>query len=342
MELEERKARILYGQHLTAPADQQTVCRDLNGVQAQFLSAALHALAIRTDGQAEPERLVKSWTIRGTVHLFDPADLPLFLHEGRAHYLRVMDRMTADEHITQARKRYFADLMLDELAGGPRRREDLKAACFAAGMTEEESRSVFNGWGGTLRYLAETGQITHTVGEDKGFQLCPPFTPMAEEDARLELARRYFAHYGPATVRDAAYFFGKPQREVRGWMDRLPLSHARVEGQDCFWLDDGRTHWPEVPDCLFLAGFDQLMLGYLKTESIFLPKEYIRGIFNLSGIVMAPILLRGRVAGRWKRKNGTLTLTPFGRWTARDRKTAEGTAEGLWPVKRVVWEREIP
>ena len=55
-----------------------------------------------------------------------------------------------------------------------------------------------------------------------------------------------------------------------------------------------------MPDCLFLAGFDQLMLGYLKTESIFLAKEYIRGIFNLSGIVMAPILLRGRVAGRWK------------------------------------------
>ena len=80
------------------------------------------------------------------------------------------------------------------------------------------------------------------------------------------------------------------------------------------------------------------MLGYLKTESIFLSKEYIRGIFSLSGIVMAPILLRGRVAGRWKQKNGRLTLTPFGRWTARDRKTAERTAEGLWTVKQVVWE----
>lgn len=338
MDLAERKARILSGHHLTAPADQETVCRDLNGIQAQFLSAALHALAIRTAGPVEPDKLVKSWTIRGTVHLFAPADLPLFLHEGRAHYLRPMDQMVADEHITLERKWYFADLILDELAGGPRRREELKAACFAAGMTEEESRSVFNGWGGTLRYLAETGRIAHVVGEDKAFQLCPPFTPMAEEPARLELARRYFAHYGPATVRDAAYFFGKPQREVKGWMARLPLAHAQVEGQDCFWLDGGQTDWPEVPDCLFLAGFDQLMLGYLKTESIFLPKEYIRGIFNLSGIVMAPILLRGRVAGRWKQKNGRLTLTLFGRWTARDRKTAERTAEGLWTVKQVVWE----
>ena len=201
MDLAERKARILYGQHLTNLADQKLVCRDLNGIQAQFLSAALHALDIRTAGPVESDELVKSWTIRGTVHLFDPADLPLFLHEGRTHYLRDMDQMTADEHITLERKRYFADLILDELARGPRRREDLKAACFAAGMTEDESQSVFNGWGGTLRYLAETGRVTHVVGEDKGFQLCPPFTPMAEKDARLELARRYFAHYGPATVR---------------------------------------------------------------------------------------------------------------------------------------------
>lgn len=34
MDLAERKARILYGQHLTNLADQKLVCRDLNGIQA--------------------------------------------------------------------------------------------------------------------------------------------------------------------------------------------------------------------------------------------------------------------------------------------------------------------
>lgn len=67
MDLAERKARILYGQHLTNLADQKLVCRDLNGIQAQFLSAALHALDIRTAGPVESDKLVKSWTIRGTV-----------------------------------------------------------------------------------------------------------------------------------------------------------------------------------------------------------------------------------------------------------------------------------
>ena len=337
MDLAERKARILYGQHLTAPADTRRVCRDLNGIQAQFSAAARHALSLRTAGRVEEETLVKSWTIRGTVHLFDPADLPLYLHAGRSHFLRPVDRMEGDEYITPERKGYFADLIVERLADGPRLREELKADCFGAGMTAEESESVFNSWGGTLRYLAETGRITHVVGTEKAFRLCPPFEPMEEEAARLEMARRYFS-VGPATVKDAAYFFGRPQREVKAWMAQLPLSHAFVEGKDCFWLEDGQTDWPEVPDCLFPAGFDQLMLSYEKTESSFLPKEFVPNIFSRAGIVMAPILLRGMVAGRWKEKNGTLTLTPFGSWPEADRRLVLSGAEERWKVKKVVWE----
>lgn len=46
----ERRARILAGQHLTCPAPPPAVCRNLNGVQAQFLSAALHAPAVWSAG----------------------------------------------------------------------------------------------------------------------------------------------------------------------------------------------------------------------------------------------------------------------------------------------------
>ncbi len=120
-------------------------------------------------------------------------------------------------------------------------------------------------------------------------------------------------------------------------MAQLPLSHARVDGEDCFWLDDGQTDWPDVPPCLFLAGFDQLMLGYEKTRSIFLPGEYIRDIFSRAGIVMAPILLRGRVAGRWKRKDNRLELTAFGAWTQADRSLIQTEAQRLWPLQRIIW-----
>ncbi len=274
--------------------------------------------------------MVKSWTIRGTVHLFDPADLPLFLHRGRDHALRDVDRMEGEEYITLERKGYFAGVILDELAGGPRTREELRAACAARDMTGREGESVFNSWGGLLRHLAETGRIVHTVSQEKGFRLCPPFTPMEEGPARLELARRYFTHSGPATLRDAAYFFGRPQREVKAVMDALPLECAQVDGRDCFWLDRGEGDWPDIPDCLLLAGFDQLMLGYRKEDGLFLPAEHLREIFSLSGIVMAPILRRGRVAGRWRRRGAQVELTPFGHWTAEDRRAAERAAQALW------------
>lgn len=338
MDCSERRERILCAQHLTAPADQETVVQDLCGLQAQFLTAALHGLSIRTAGAADPAQLVKSWTLRGTVHLFSPADLPLFLHEGRTHFLRPVDRMEADEYITLERKAYFAQVILEELGRGPRLREELRAACTAAGMTECEGESVFNAWGGLLRHLAETGQIVHTVSEQKGFRLAPPFTPMAELPARLELAQRYFTHYGPATVRDAAYFFGKPQREIKVWMARLPLEQATVDGQTCFWLPDGRTDRPAAPECLLLPHFDQLMLGYEKSESPFLPAQYLRAIFSRAGIVMAPVLLRGQVAGSWKCKDGELSLTPFRPWSAGEKKQILRTAEGLWTLKKVLWE----
>lgn len=177
--------------------------------------------------------------------------------------------MTADEHITLERKRYFADLILDELARGPRRREDLKAACFAASMTEDESQSVFNGWGGTLRYLAETGRSPMWWGRTRPSSCARPLHPWR----RKMPGWSWPGGTSPTTARPRYGTWptssAKPQREVKMWMAQLPLVHARVEGQDCFWLDNGQNDWPEMPDCLFLAGFDQLMLGYLKTESIF-------------------------------------------------------------------------
>ena len=58
------------------------------------------------------------------------------------------------------------------------------------------------------------------------------------------------------------------------------------------------------------------MLGYEKTQSLFLPKEHIRDIFNLAGIVRPAILMDGTVAGWWNMKNRKLTVTMFGKYDA--------------------------
>lgn len=325
MTLEEIKLRRLAGQHLLSSGDTQTVVKDLCGVQAQFLSHALHGLAIRC-GEVDTGALVKSWTNRGTMHLFSIDDLPLFLHKGRTHFLRPVDTLEADAFISAYRKAYFADLIVDAVAQGTDQREALKAVCEKAGMTESESKSLFDPWGGTIRALCEAGRLCHKVQEAKAYRLCPEFTPMEETPARLELARRYFASFGPATIKDAAYFFGATQAEVNSWLKQLPVTETVVDGKSYFYIDNGLPTG-ELPPCLFLAGFDQLMLGYEKTESLFLPREHLRDIFSLSGIVRPTVLVNGTVVGWWNLKNRKLKITLF---SPADQKLISDTASRLW------------
>lgn len=325
MTLEEIKLRRLTGQHLLTPTDTQTVVKNLCGVQSQFLSHALHGLSIRCD-EVRTEGLVKSWTNRGTMHLFSADDLPLFLHEGRTHFLRPVDTLEADAYITADRKAYFADLIVDAVSQGIDEREALKAVCEKAGMTDSESQSLFDPWGGTIRALCEAGRICHKVQEKKAYQLCPAFEPMTEEPARLELARRFFTHFGPATIKDSAYFFGTTQTKVKSWLKRLPVEEASPDGKSYFYIDNGLPA-DELPACLFLAGFDQLMLGYEKTESLFLPEEHMRDIFNLAGIVRPAILVNGTVVGWWNLKNRKLKITLF---SPADQVLISDTATELW------------
>ena len=331
MTIEEIKLRRLCRQHLLAPADTQTVVKDLCGVQAQFLSHGLHGLSIRTE-ELNTDGLVKSWTNRGTMHLFSLDDLPLFLHKGRNHFLRPVDTMDADAYMDANRKTYFADVIVDGVCRGIDTREELKALCEQSGMTETESKSLFDPWGGLIRALCERGTLCHKVQEKKAYALCPPFEPMEEEPARLELARRYFTHFGPATTKDAAYFFGTTQTNIKAWLKALPVSEITYDGKSYFYIDNCVSA-VDIPPCLFLAGFDQLMLGYDKTECLFLPHDHIRDIFTLSGIVRPTILIDGVVVGWWNRKSNKLSVTLF------DNHNADRIAESankLWPTIKTI------
>ncbi len=343
MDLREWKGRVLCGQYLTKRAEPVAVCRGLNGIQAQFPMAALHALRIRSEEsvQERDERLVKSWTLRGTMHLFPLEDLSLYLHQGRKHVLRPVDQMMEDEFITLERKQYFTNILLEAIDQGIVQRDELRAHCLSKGMTESEGESVFNAWGGLIRCLAERGEICYCASVEKTLMRCPTFIPMEARDAELEMARRYFQHCGPATIRDAAYFFGVPQRTVKEWLKELPVRTVQVDDRTGWVLEDGLSDWLEIPACLFLAGFDPLMLSYEKKESPFLPPEYLRGIFSLAGIVSPAILLDGKVAGRWRLKDKKLTLTAFRQLRTSEKKAAARAAEALWgELKKIVWEEK--
>lgn len=355
-------------QHLTVKADRRSVVRDLLGVQAQFMVNALHSLRIRcreSFSEAEAGKgLVKNWTVRGTVHVFDEGDLGLFKHdpalyrstdfrgygyfdEKRLYWgvqkpygdeiRRAWEKDGCAWTLTPERQRFWSEFILRQVAEGIEEREALKEACRNAGMTAAESDAMFDPWGGGMRDLCERGFLHYRVQEKKAFAVTPPFIPMGTERAEREMMDRYLRHYAPATVRDMAYFFGWPQGKVKKILAGLPAERTEIGETVYFWLGE-LPDAPKIPPCILLAGFDALMLGYKKEESLFLPQEYLRGIFNRAGIVMPAILLNGRVAGRWKHKYGTFTAELFSPCTERDRANIEAAAEQCFGIrKKIEW-----
>lgn len=330
MEREELKRMQLQNQYLLAPVPALTAVSGLCGIQAQFLTNALHAVSIRAGGAPDTGGLVKSWAMRGTMHVFAERDLPLVLHGGRRHFLRPCDTMLDDAYCTADRKRELADLLLSCIDRGICEREALKQALFAEGMREEEVKSAFDPWGGLIRALCERGEICHLVQEKKAYRRCPPFTPMEKHAAEVELARRYFTHYGPATIKDASYFFAAPQRDVRAWVDELPVKTAECSGGTYFYTENGGVSQKELPECILLAGFDPLLMGYEKTESLYLSPVYLRAVFSLAGIVRPTVLLHGEVAAVWKRKNKTLELMQLRPLTQSELDAVAAESVRLW------------
>ncbi len=339
MTIEEIKIRRIENQYLITPAPMLTVLHDLCGVQAQFMVNVMHSLKIRCSDYSEDtvkNDLVKNWTVRGTVHVFAEDDLPLFIHcnNGADYRKNEWYGYTFEEQrdiwaLTPDRQKFFADIIIAAVEKELCTRDGLKEICRSHGMTEPEEDSMFDQWGGGIRELCERGFMNYAVQEKKAYCVAPRFTPIPEDTANLEIARRYFTHFGPATIHDAQYYFHATAVQVKKWLSLLPVKSCECGGRTYYYIENGRSYTESMPKCLFLAGFDQLMLGYEKKESLYLPSENMRGIFNLAGIVMPALMIDGRVVGRWKKKDRKLTITLFESICERDRDIVCEKAESL-------------
>ncbi len=338
--------RRLNAQHLLSPADDPA--GDLCGMQAQFLRNAAHALRLRAS-HFSLDGLVKTWTLRGTVHLVPERDLSLYLPLcGTAEDVCASGwyrwQAGRGEVNPPAREVYLAHRVVEAIAQGIDTRDALRAHLRTCGMTDAEEARVFDPWGGVIRELAEVGVLAFRVDmadgihpdETRRYRLLAPFAPLDEPTARTELLRRYFTHYGPAALRDAACFFHWTQAEIKALLPRLPVETAEFAGRTHYFIP---TDEPprDIPPVILLAGFDPLMMGCRKEDNPFLPAEHLRGIFNLAGIVNPAILLRGRVVGRWKEKDGRVAFTAFEPLSPQDKSLIEQEAERLFPVKQIKW-----
>ena len=347
MTLEELKIRQLTNQHLITPSKKMTVIRDLCGVQAQFMPNAMHSLKIRCndyDEQTVANGLVKNWSVRGTIHVFAESDLPLFVRCNNGESYRKNEwkgyafwNRNDKWALTPERQKHFSNIIISLVSKRACTRDELKEICREHGMTEIEESAMFDSWGGGIRELCERGFMNYVVQEKKAYIASPEFVPIPEEEAKFEIARRYFTNMGPATIHDAVYYTGAKQAEVKNWLNLLPVQSLDCEGKTYYYIPNGKSYDKEIPPCIFLAGFDQLMLGYQKKESIYLPQAHLRGIFNLAGIVMPAILLNGKVVGKWKKKSSALTLTFFEPISDKEKNIINNQAEQLWlNLKKII------
>ena len=249
MTLEELKIRQLTNQYLLAPADKLTVMRDLCGVQAQFMTNALHSLKIRTndyDEQTVADGLVKNWSVRGTVHVFAESDLPLFIRcNNGADYRKnewqgysYMKNQRPCWALTPERQKYLADIIISAVSERAYTRDELKELCRANGMTKIEEDCMFESWGGGIRELCVRGFMNYTVQEKKQYIASPEFSPIPEEEAKFEIARRYFTNIAPATIHDAMYYTGAKQAEVKNWLRDLPVESFDFGGMTYYYIAD--------------------------------------------------------------------------------------------------------
>ncbi|HHU08353.1 MAG TPA: winged helix DNA-binding domain-containing protein [Clostridiaceae bacterium] len=325
---------ILNKQMITNLSDEPlAVCSRLNGFQTQADNTMLEQVfAVRTELAAFRQtqwrdELVRCWSIRGQLHVFPYMEIPLFLHRGRSIGLRDVDDIRTDIYLREEEKRVYADLILEKLSEKPLTLNELKEVTAKAGLHKEAERSVFNPWGGLIRYLIETGQVYQQYSSRK-YKRLEKFEPWEQEKAELEIARRYFENYGPCTIEDARTYFKRRKRVIQDWMEKLELEEVVVDGISRFGINIDHNV-ETLPDLLLLSDSDPLLIGYEKEENPFVEAEHTREIFGYSGLIRPGILVGDRIVGTWRFIEGKPKMNIFAELTKAEIERIENFLHNL-------------
>ena len=222
----------------------------LCGVQAQVASSAELAVRVRRQSSRRGEveralrdgRLIKTWAMRGTLHLLRAEDAGVFLSlvaSGRS-----WERPSWQRYFGMTPRQMDALLraVRDALEDGPLTRDDLVTAIVARRGLRHLGEGLRSGWGTLLKPLAWQGDLC--FGASRGARVTfmrpedasPRWGGLPDpEEAAPEAIAAYLRAYGPATIEAfgnwlAGGWFGK--RHLRAWFGALgPPARAGRRGR---------------------------------------------------------------------------------------------------------------
>ncbi|WP_433269568.1 DNA glycosylase AlkZ-like family protein [Actinosynnema sp. CS-041913] len=251
-------------------------------LQAQDVPAL--RLAARARGVASLDGpVVRTWAMRGTLHLLRRDDLwvigllgPVFVSAGRRR--RAQLGLT-DELCARALP------ALREVLTEPLERAALVARLAEVGIVvDPKSQAPAH----LLAFAAHSGVLCR--GLDDTYRL---LGDVPEPGAVERLWLRYRRAYGPATVDDFVAWSGLPKRMAR---DLPEVSDEPAE-------PDGTVR--------MLGHFDTYLLGY-RDRSLVLDPEFAPLIQTGGGFLTPHVVVDGRVVATWRRAGDGFEVRPFG------------------------------
>ncbi|TDN87782.1 winged helix DNA-binding domain-containing protein [Microbacterium sp. BK668] len=312
------RAERLRSHRLSAPAPTVTAAAEhMLATQAQEFWGGRWALAARSRGaprlsdvDAAFDRgdIVRSWTMRGTIHAIPARDLAWVLSLTAERQGRAAAQVRRVEAIDEGVLAGVEAATRAALAGGNRlTRKELAEVWEGAGHSTAKQRGYHLLVAMSLRGVVCQGPVVRRESGPSREQ----HIVLAEEwigdsaspaDPLAEFFVRYIASHGPAGPRDFSWWSGLPLRDARYAADAASDRLIRIaDAPEPLYVASGPRprRSSSAPDVVALPPFEEYYLSYAD-RTVPCAAEFLAAIGpSMNGIVRPILVARGEVVGVW-------------------------------------------